>query len=59
MGKILPLLVARSERDASVEAAWLRFVEANAKAKRTEQISDGIAAGKAYRAFLELFEAKR
>ena len=59
MARVIPFLAVRAERDASVEAAWQRFVEANEKAKATNDIRDGIAAGKAYRSFLELFEAKK
>lgn len=54
MAKVIPLLVAQQKRDASVEAAWQRFLDANKKAKETLDIRDGIAAGKAYREFIEL-----
>lgn len=59
LGRVIELISARQERDATAEAAWQRFVEATNKAKQTLDIKDGIAASKAYRAFLELFEGKR
>jgi hypothetical protein len=39
----------------STEALWNAFVAAQERSKRTLVIADGIAAGKAYAAFLEAF----
>jgi hypothetical protein len=41
---------------AGVERLWEAFVAAKARAERTGAIADGIAAGKAWRAWLKLFE---
>jgi hypothetical protein len=38
-----------------VERLWAAFVAAQEKSKRTVALADGIAAGKAYRRFLEAF----
>jgi hypothetical protein len=38
-----------------VEHLWTEFVSAQERSKRTLAVSDGIAAGKAYRRFLEAF----
>jgi hypothetical protein len=40
---------------SKAEAAWNDYVEATRKAQSTLALDDGIAAGKAYRRFLELF----
>lgn len=37
------------------EAAWQHYVAAAAKAQSTHDINDGIAAGRAWRQWLELF----
>lgn len=58
MQKVVTLQVVREKREASVEKAWQRYVTADAKAKATLAIDDGIAAGIAYRDFLELFVRK-
>ena len=58
MPKIIQLSVVKDERRLSVEEAWQRFAEASEKAKATLSIEDGIAAGKAYAAFCELFTRK-
>ncbi len=52
---VVSIASARAGRDRSVGAAWERFVEAQERSKRTLSIADGIAAGKAYAAFLSLF----
>lgn len=56
--KVIQLKIAAEKREASVEEAWSRYVAADAKAKSTLLIADGIAAGAAYRDFLELFVRK-
>lgn len=55
MKKVVDLKVVRHERAASAEDAWARFVAATMTAKTTLRIEDGIAAGKAYREFVESF----
>lgn len=54
-GKIVNISVARERRDTSVESAWQRYVEAMQLSQRTLKLEDAIEAGKAYRAFLELY----
>ena len=58
MQKIVQLSIVKQERRLSVEEAWQRFAEASERAKQTLSIEDGIAAGKAYAAFCELFTRK-
>lgn len=55
MKKVTDLKVVRHERAASQEDAWARFVSATMTAKTTLRLEDGIAAGKAYREFVESF----
>jgi hypothetical protein len=56
--KIVELKIVKQDREASVEAAWQRFVAADRKAKETLIFADGVAARRAYREFLELFGGK-
>lgn len=53
--KLLHLTVIKQEREASQEALWRRFAELKQKSEMSLDISDGIAAGKAYREFCESF----
>lgn len=53
--KIIQLKIAAEGRRLSVEEAWQRFVDADARAKATKRLEDGLDAGAAYRDFLELF----
>ena len=55
MAKVISLKVATERRDVTVEQAWSRFVEAMQRSKETLRIEDGIAAGRAYRQFLEMY----
>ena len=55
MQKILQLSIVKEERRLSVEEAWQRFVAAKERSEQTRALEDGIAAGKAYAAFCELF----
>lgn len=58
MGKVVFIEEAARQRDVSVNEAWDRFVAAMQKSKETLRVEDGIAAGKAYREFVELFARK-
>ena len=58
MGKVVFIEEAARQRDVSVQEAWDRYVAAMLKSKDTLRIEDGIAAGKAYRQFVELFARK-
>ncbi len=55
MSTIVHIAAARESRDANVERAWQKWLDLNAKAKASTDIKDGIAAGRAYREFMELF----
>lgn len=55
MAKVISLRVATERRDVTVEQAWDRYVAAMQKSKETLRIEDGIAAGRAYRQFLDAF----
>jgi hypothetical protein len=55
MAKVISLKVATERRDVTVEQAWDRFAEAMQKSKETLRIEDGIAAGRAYRQFLDVY----
>lgn len=55
MAKVICLKVATERRDLTVEQAWERYIAAMQKSKETLRIEDGIAAGKAYRQFLDLY----
>jgi hypothetical protein len=54
MGKVVNIREAAKRRQETVEQAWERYVSAMTKSKETLRIEDGIAAGKAYRQFLEV-----
>lgn len=53
--KLLVIDGGLSKQEA-VERAWDDWRDADAKAKASGRLEDGIAAGKAYGRFLELFE---
>jgi DICT domain-containing protein len=55
MAKVISLKVATERRDVTVEQAWQRYVDAMQRSKETLRIEDGIAAGRAYRQFLEMY----
>ena len=59
MAKVISLKVATERRDVTVEQAWDRFVAAMQHSKETLRIEDGIAAGRAYRQFLEMYARNR
>jgi len=58
MGEVIFIEEAAKQRDVTVQEAWDRFVAAMHKSKETLLVEDGIAAGKAYRQFVELFARK-
>lgn len=58
MPEIVHLSVVKEERRLSVEEAWQAFVVAEKRSRETLSIEDGIAAGKAYATFCELFVRK-
>lgn len=54
MAKIIPLSPRPS--DADREKLWQEFVAAAEKAQKSLDIRDGLAAGRAWKKFLESFE---
>jgi hypothetical protein len=49
-------IVRLPEPDQRIERLWQQYVEARLQAEETGNISDGIAAGKAWAAWLREFE---
>lgn len=47
-----------SDRDDRVEAAWRRYIDAQRRAEASHDIRDGIEAGRAWGAWLSLFERR-
>jgi hypothetical protein len=59
MGKVIAIEVVRNERRLTEQEAWQAFVDHMRRSKETLRIEDGIAAGKAYREFLELYGPRK
>lgn len=59
MGELIFIDVAAKRKDGNVQAAWDRYLAAREMAERSRDVSDGIAAGKAWREFLDLFAGKK
>lgn len=57
MSQVVQLDVARVERDGKLQALWSAYNAARAKAQSSGRIEDGIAAGKAWAAWLDAFRA--
>jgi hypothetical protein len=55
---VVHLSVVHKRREIGVDEAWQRYVDASLKAKATLALEDGIAAGKAFADFVELFDRK-
>lgn len=55
MSKVVNLSLVKREREVSIEEAWNRFAALKKRSEETLSVEDGIAAGKAYAAFCELF----
>lgn len=58
-GKLILIDDARKDRDLTVAETWDAYVAARELADRTKKIEDGIAASKAWRAWVELFDRRR
>jgi hypothetical protein len=56
--KIVHIAAAREQRQVSEQDAWRAYTSARDKAERSQNIADGIAAGKAWAMWLQLFERK-
>lgn len=55
MGELVFIDVARREKNVTVQQAWDAYVAAQDRAKNSRDIADGIAAGHAWRTWLDLF----
>lgn len=55
MSEIVHLAAARNERQQSQDVLWQQFVDAQRLAQTSLKLEDGIAAGKAFRVFVESF----
>lgn len=56
MRKVVDLQLVKNDRQPTQQEAWEQFVDAMNRSKETLRFEDGIAAGKAYRKFVELFD---
>jgi hypothetical protein len=59
MSKVVSLAAVRNEHADAIERAWDRFVAAKIKSEQTLKLADGVAAGKAYREFCDLFARRQ
>lgn len=55
MGEVVFIDVAKKAKSETVQQAWDAYLLARAHAEKSIDITDGIAAGKAWARFLELF----
>lgn len=58
MGELLFLDVAQRKKDERLQALWQVYLEARAKADASKDIADGIAAGRAWAAWVEPFTGR-
>jgi hypothetical protein len=54
LNNVVRLITAKTERQSTLDEAWQRWLDLNAKAKESQDINDGLAAGRAYREFMDL-----
>lgn len=47
---------ALSQKDADAESLWQAYVEAAKRAQKSLRLDDGIKAGRAWAAFIQVFE---
>lgn len=58
MGDIVFLDIGKRSKDDRLQALWKLYLEAKARADATGDINDGIAAGKAWAAWVEPFAGR-
>lgn len=58
MGDLVFIDVAKRKKAVSVQEAWDAYIAAQERAKETLDFDDGVAAGKAWAAWLELFAGR-
>lgn len=56
MGELVFIDVAQRKKNLTVQEAWDAYLAAREVAEKSRDIVDGIAAGKAWRQWLELFQ---
>jgi hypothetical protein len=59
MGELIFIDVAKREKDLTVQDAWDAYLVAREKVETSRDVMDAIAAGKAWRRFLDLFDPMR
>lgn len=57
MGDLLFLDVSKGKRDDRLQGLWDAYLSARKRAEASDDINDGIAAGKAWAAWLDAFRA--
>jgi hypothetical protein len=55
MGEVVVMNVVQRSREDRVQRLWDLYLDARCKAEQSTDIADGIAAGKAWAAFLDAF----
>lgn len=55
MGEMILIEVGRRRRDDRIEGLWDAYLAARDRAEHSRDVKDGIAAGKAWAAFLDQF----
>lgn len=58
MGDLVFIDAARRKRAVTVQEAWDAYIAAQDRAKETRDLEDGIAAGKAWARWLDLFAGR-
>ena len=58
MGDIVFLDIAQRKKDDRLQALWQAYLDARDKADLTRDVKDGIAAGKAWAAWVEPFTGR-
>lgn len=57
MGDVLILQVVQRQREGAAQDLWEAYLAARDKAEKSRDIADGMAAGKAWAAWLDHFRA--
>lgn len=57
MGDVVLLDVVQRKRSESLQTLWAAYVEARARCEKSLSIEDGMAAGRAWAAWLDAFRA--
>lgn len=57
MGELIFIDIAQKRRNETLDQLWSAYTAARAQAEKTQEICDGIAAGRAWAAWLDAFRA--